>query len=208
LNKICKAALISAFLIILITSCQAPAAVGTLDISTQTEIPTQVLQSPKNTPTPSVEWKKYQNEAYGFSFEYPALFDERENKSNCGIKQNNNDILLGHRIEISIFDAKAKSLKEFTSEFLKTKAWIIENQKEDMVGSHEGITVDYRFGQSRFGTITLIKNAEMIYAIGITSGSWCEIPEVNFTEPQVYAHLLDTIQFFLQYPTITLSPSP
>jgi hypothetical protein len=194
LIKIYKLGLISAFLIILITSCQAPA-VGIPGISTQTEIPTLVLQSPKNTPTPYVEWKRYHNEAYGFSFEYPALFDLSENKTSCGLKENNNEILLGHRIEIVMFDAKGKALKKFTSEFLNSKDWIIQNQKEVKVGNAEGITVHYRFGQSRFGTITIIKNAEMIYTFGTTAGSWCELPSVCIAEPQVFTHLLDSVQF-------------
>jgi hypothetical protein len=94
-----------------------------------------------------------------------------------------------------MFDAKGKSFKKFTSEFLNSKDWMIQNQKEVKVGNAEGLTVDYRFGQSRFGTITLIKNAEMIYTFGITAGSWCELPGVSIAEPQVYTHLLDSVQF-------------
>ena len=77
-----------------------------------------------------------------------------------------------------------------------TKDWSHLVQNEVLVGGNDGITVEYRFGQSRFGTITFIKNAKIIYTFGFTSGSWCEIPEVRLTEPQVYAHLLDTIQFY------------
>jgi hypothetical protein len=48
----------------------------------------------------------------------------------------------------------------------------------------------------------------MIYTFGFTAGSWCDLPEVSITEPEVYTHLLDTIQFGSHSQTITPSPSP
>lgn len=203
-----KPALIGFFLIFIAASCLVPPPGDIPTSSTQIVIPTLITQPTLVPPTPIIEWRRYQNEFYGFSFEYPALFEGGDYKSNCGIKELDNEIFLGHRIVIVIFDSNGKTLKEFASEFLRDKDWSQLVQNDILVGSNEGITVDYRFGQNRFGTITLIKNAEMIYTIGFTAGSWCDFPEFNLTEPQVFTHLVETVQFDSPSPTISRSPSP
>src|SRR5215204_4523010 len=68
---------------------------------------------------PSNPWKPYQNNTFGFSMEYPTMYDEAPYRDTCGIQVNNGGIHLGHQIGLVFLAANGLSLEEYTSNLLK-----------------------------------------------------------------------------------------
>jgi hypothetical protein len=67
--------------------------------------------------------------------------------------------------------------------------------KNVTINGLEAVTVEYRFGgTNRFGAFTLIKHNTRIFALNFSAGSFCDIPEAQVSEPEVYSHMLETFQ--------------
>lgn len=193
MKSINKSFLIAVWIIIAssLASCNLPA----LQASTETPTPPPTLQ-PSNTPTDStMSWKTYRNDIYSFTFEYPAIYDESPYKDTCGIRESSDSILLGQQIELLFLDSGGLELPEFTSNLLEDKDWMIESQENKLINNLESATVQYRFGgTNRFGTFTLIKHGETIFAFNFTAGGFCDVPEDQASEPNAYSHMIETFQ--------------
>ena len=143
----------------------------------------------------NIIWKIYRNGIYGFTFEYPAIYDELPYGDTCGLKENGDGIQLGHQIQLQFLDSGGLNLKEYTSNLLQSKCWSVDSQKIEPINGVEAISVQYRFGSTdRFGTFTLVKPDERIFAFNFTAGSFCDIPENQVSEPIVYSHMIETFR--------------
>jgi len=168
-----------------------------------TPAPTQVVS---NSP---VLWKTYRNDTHGFTLEYPALYDEAPNINSCGLKENSDGIHFGLRSDLRISDSGGLSLEEHINNLLKGKDWSMEVQKNGTVNGLKAITVEYRFGgTSRYGTLTLVKRDEHIFLFEFTAGGFCDIPGSPVTEPEAYAHMIESFRFDTASATPTPQPPP
>ncbi len=141
-------------------------------------------------------WATYQNNTYGFSFDYPAIYESAAYKAACGLRDLGSSINLGARIELGIYPAAGLSLEDFARQFLSSKDWTLENQDNTSLAGQSAINVDYRFGgPNRFGTLTLIKHNDVVLALGYTSGSFCANLSQDDDEASAFQHILDTFQF-------------
>ena len=85
---------------------------------------------------------------------------------------------------------------EFTDKLLQNQSLQVEIRKNTIIDGQEGVTVEYRFGgENRFGTFTVVKNAERIFLFGFSSGGFCELPGSPVTEPEAYAHMIESFRF-------------
>jgi hypothetical protein len=150
------------------------------------------------TPEPSssnIIWKTYRNGIYGFTFEYPAIYDELPYRDSCGLKENSDGIQLGHQIQLLFLDSGGLNLTEYTSNLLQSKGWGVDSQQNEPINGVEATTIQYRFGgTNRFGTFTLVKPDNRIFAFNFTAGSFCDIPENQASEPNVYSHMIETFR--------------
>src|SRR5215207_7214908 len=126
---------------------------------------------------PFSPWKMYQNNTFGFSMEYPLIYDVAPYGDTCSLQASNEGIHLGHQIDLLFLASGGLSLEEYTSNLFKEKDWRVESQRYETVSGLHAITVDYRFGGTdRFGTATLVEYNGLIYAFQFTAGDFCEIP--------------------------------
>jgi len=146
----------------------------------------------------TILWDTYQNDLYGFSFEYPAVYEEPAYIDRCGLKENETGIHLGQRIDIQFLDPGGLGLEDFASHLLNGKDWSLESQTRQSISGLEGINIQYRFGgTNRFGTISLVEHNSHIFGFNFSAGGFCDVQEnqVLVSETTVYAHLLESFLF-------------
>lgn len=151
-----------------------------------------------NPSTPAILWDTYQNDLYGFSFEYPAVYEEPAYIDRCGLKENATGIHLGQRIDIQFLDPGGLGLEDFASNLLQGKDWRVDSHTSQLISGLEGINIQYRFGgANRFGTISLVEHNNRIFGFNFSAGDFCDIQEnqVQVSEGTVYTHLLDSFLF-------------
>jgi len=140
-------------------------------------------------------WKKYHNKAHGFSFDYPAIYDEAPYIF-CGVKTDQDRVSLGGRSDLLFLDSGGLDLQEYVSQTLKDYGYTPQTQKSGTIDGHDSITIDYRFGGlNRFGTFTMFKRDELIFAFSFTAGAICDIPQAQIFEFDAYWHMIETFQF-------------
>jgi hypothetical protein len=168
---------------------------------------TQMVPSaapPTETPAPLSPWQTYQSSTYGFSLEYPAIYDTSPYAETCGIGWGNEALHIGHQIEIQFVPSRGLNLDEYARDLLQEKDWRVESQREEGVSGLRAITVDYRFGgANRFGTLTLLEYHGLVYIFQLMAGGSCVIPEYELTEPEVYAHVLQSFRILALNGTTT-----
>jgi hypothetical protein len=150
-------------------------------------------------------WTIYQNNTFGFLLEYPMAYGMAPNAETCGLEASNEAVRIGHQIEIRFLSSNGLSLEEYANDLLQEKDWRVESTRHETVGGRQAITVDYRFGGTdRFGTITLVEYNGLVYAFQFTAGDFCTIPGYEITEPEAYAHVLQSFRIL----AMQLSPTP
>ncbi len=196
------------FLIVFfITACET-----TFPPTLTTPSTAQVIASTEPTLVPAIPtvstpivWSTYRNDTYGFTFEYPAAYDNASYKDSCGIKESNDGIHLGHQIDLLFLESNGLDLTEYANTLLQSKGWTSTSLINATTDGLERVTVEYRFGGlNRFGKFTLIKSGAHIFALNFTAGSFCDIPEASLSEPEVYSHVLETFRLTT---TVTSNPT-
>jgi hypothetical protein len=141
-------------------------------------------------------WITYQNKTYGFSFEYPAIYDDPHNKLACGIKDLGSSINLGARIGLDIIQAGSLSLDDFTNQYLSAKKWVLENENIASIGGASAIIVEYHsLSPDQYGTVAVVEHNPVVLVIGFTSGEFCASLGSEGDEASVYQHVLDSFKF-------------
>lgn len=181
-----------------LTAISTPLIINPTPVTTLPDVlPLDVAPSDVQASTDSFPvWKTYQNELYGFSFEYPAIYEEMPYKDSCGLEENSDAIRVGQRSELLFLNSGGLDLAEYTNNLLEGKDWNVDSRENELINGLEAITVQYRFGgTNRFGSLTLVKDEQRIFAFSFSAGGFCEIPESPMlSEPNAYAHMLETFR--------------
>lgn len=165
-----------------------PTLTPTISVQTQSTVSQTAMNS-------EIVWKTYRNEVYRFKFEYPEIYDELPYRDSCGLRENSDGIQLGHQIQLLFLDSGGLNLTEYTSNLLQSKGWSVDSQQNGPINGVEATTIQYRSGgTNRFGTFTLIKPDDHIFALNFTAGSFCDVPESQASEPNVYSHMIETFR--------------
>jgi hypothetical protein len=157
-------------------------------------------------PAQAVTWKTYHNQQYGFSFEYPAIYDQARYRERYGISLSDQpedsdfgrtkfSLTMCYRVYLDIYDARGLSLEAFFNRALK-KGDIsnIESKTVTSVNGVKGYQVDYRFGgMNRFGTITFLKKKNHIFVFH--TEAWGGNDSDPVSEWDAYAKMIDTFKF-------------
>ena len=105
------------------------------------------------------------------------MYDEMPYKDSCGLKESSEGIHVGLRSELLFLDSGGLELAEYTNSLLQGKDWNIDSQENELINGLDAITVQYRFGgTNRFGSLTLVKDEQRIFAFSFSAGGFCEIP--------------------------------
>jgi hypothetical protein len=116
-------------------------------------------------------------------------------KDSCGLKENSDGIHLGHQIDLLFLESNGLNLTEYARSLLQSKGWTSDSVKNVTINGLEAVTAEYRFGgTNRFGAFTLLEHNTRIFALNFSAGSFCDIPEAQVSEPEVYSHMLETFQ--------------
>jgi len=187
------------FLIVLLLVACAPALqvppVNVVEDAITEETPASVA-TPK---APSgVEWKRYSNEQLGVSFEYPSIYDT-SSYQDCGVKVSSlseaTEVSMGYRSFLLIQSSAGVGLQEYVDILVAQKQWMLDSQENVLLGGENGIHLNYRFGGSRFGTATVAAHGGLIYAFNFSAGIFCDAPEANIGEGDIYEHWLESFSF-------------
>jgi hypothetical protein len=157
-------------------------------------------------PAQATTWKIYHNKQYGFSFEYPAIYDEPSYREACGLHLDDKpqdyfgfgrvkfSLGLCDRIYLAVYDAGGLSLEAYVKGALKKEDFSSESQKAISVNGVKGYQVDYRFGgMGRFGTMTFLKEHNNIFVFNLEAGGGnCEAPVSQW---DAFDKMIDTFKF-------------
>lgn len=164
-------------------------------------------------------YKTYHNEEYGFTFEYPAVFDDGPYPGACALYEDSNGsypalyhVYVGHRTWISVVDAEGMSLSEYLDEFIASGQRMAEEDSDiifmvtPLVFSEEEngqiftdengnqyVTLEYRFGlTNRYGRITIFSHDGYFIEIDFTAGLFCDFPEIDIYETRASLKILES----------------
>ncbi len=159
--------------------------------------PTQILA------TLEAAWKTYHSDNYGFSFQYPSVYDEAQYQT-CAVKvveqPDGTRFSLGHQSFLDIQWMGDVDIRAYVDELIERKqaeeAWAVELQKTRVVGGEDSIEINYRFGGvNRFGTATFLKHKDLLLTFNFYAGTFCDVSELNLVETQAYSQWINSLRF-------------
>ena len=179
---------------------------------------------PTDTPQPAVDvqhfknvWKTYTNTEYGFSFEYPAIYDHSP-YDRCAVITRTissdfslEDIYVGARTWLYIKAANGENLQQHYQKFLDSAksdpqfmvaSYFFSDTGKIAIGAHgePELTLEYRFGSmGRYGRVTFVKHQDQILEIHFTAGVFCDVPEIGLSEVDVALRVLSSLRFSSDY---------
>lgn len=154
-------------------------------------------------PTPTFPWKMYHSDIYGFSFAYPAIYDEQQYQV-CSLKvveqPDSTEFSLGRQSFLNVQRKGDLDLQTYVDDLVAQKqaegSWTLDSQNIRMVNGKETIEVNYRFGgTNRFGTATFLTQKDLLLTFNFSAGAFCDVTEINVTEGQAYAQWIDSLRF-------------
>jgi hypothetical protein len=158
--------------------------------------PSTTTQSATSTAEGQVDtsdWKTYRNDTYGFQFKYPAVYEEFKG---CGLREENNIIFLGNRIEIQIGDSKGLFLDEYVNEYISQSFHTDLGDQFELknltISGNPAIEITYRLGKiGRFGESVFLLHGGKIYKFSVVAGPSCI---KNILEIETFQKILSTFQ--------------
>jgi hypothetical protein len=148
-------------------------------------------------------WVTYEDKNYGFTFEYPAVYDYEPYKVNCGVRKPNGDIIkVGALNDLFIIPTTSSDLAAYVKELIETKqagGWVIETTQTSEFNQQQAITMEYRTDANggRYGKAVFFydKTRALIYAFGVVGfDTYCGVPGSKLNEYSLQEHLVNTFR--------------
>jgi hypothetical protein len=149
-------------------------------------------------------WTTYTNPTFGFSFEYPAVYDSTDFGfcvARAGIRAPQGadfQLALGSRTTLTLYKT-SQSLPEVVTTFQtdpSSKDFQFESPKQSSVGGTPALVVPYHSGgANRYAEAVFFVQDGMLYRVDTGNPSACDVPALNLRELDAYSHMLDTFQF-------------
>ena len=142
-------------------------------------------------------WKVYSNTQYGFSFEYPVIYDEI---GYCAIWENEKttggiSIGIGSRISVDVEPVNPEyTIDSFVEEFTKNLEHL-EIVPTPLAGQ-DGYYISYRYGGlGRLDEVFVVVNDSLRVIFEMTYPVGCDIWEVGMKERDVFDHVMESFTF-------------
>lgn len=150
------------------------------------------------------QWKSYSNPTYGFSFDYPAVY-ESPNFGFCKVRDQKAlpqgalyALDLGSRIQITLVKTD-QALPAVVDAFRQDplhQDFQFDAPKDRTVGGAPAVVLPYRSGgTNRYAETALFVKDNILYRIDVGTPSACDVPEINLKELDAYSRVLDSFKF-------------
>lgn len=155
----------------------------------------------------TADWKIYNNKKYGFEFQYPAIYDEKEEFQSCKPKESINTVdpylfvSVANRVWVQILDSEGLDLSDYVdrkiNQDIENKVIEIESEKIGLIYGNKSIEITYRLlGSNAWGEMAYILKDKNIYAFSLERpNSKCDSEINNVSIFSVYKKLLSTFKF-------------
>jgi len=150
-------------------------------------------------------WTTYANPAYGFSFDYPAVYDSRQYRYCAPRAQQSLPepavfvLDIGSQTRLTLSQPGSLSLEEAVEAFQADPSragYQFDPPAEREVGGETGVSLSYRAGEAkRYGESTFFLKDGLLYRVDTGAPSACDVPELELTEVNAAEHILDTFSF-------------
>lgn len=155
---------------------------------------------PSATTSADGKWVLYTNTALGFSFEYPALFEQPAYQTTCGLKAYDDRVVVADQIAIWSEPGDGRTQDQLADELIAKGDW--KEEGRHVVPPGDRLQVDFRFGGANaFGTMTIATFEERLYVIDFQAGTLnCEVPDQAVGRFEALARIAETLQGFAPRP--------
>lgn len=147
------------------------------------------------------KWITYENEDYGFSFEYPAIYDEF---TYCSLRHHDPEpdvsdqsgvfLQLGSRIDL-IFQSEPKTTVDEYIDEITQGARDIEVIPTPLADA-EGRLVYFRAGgPGRLSTVYIADQQTQRVVVSLLPPWLCDFPDAEVSEGVTFEHLVDSFRF-------------
>ena len=172
------------------------------------------------TPTATIDyapyldsWLIYTNQQYGFLFEYQSIWDLSPFER-CGIVEHTQDLptrtmffymRLGYRGEFAIYPASGMTRDAFVNQWILGHTlpdeWELEDRENKFINGLGATFIAYRFGGlGRYGESYFFNANDKIFLFNLTAGGFCEFPEIDLHETDLFWHAVNTFSFITPTP--------
>ena len=176
--------------------------------STFTPTPT-VTPSPSLTPTPSLEplidgWSTFYNSEFGFSFQYPALFDKgfQSFESTCDISiVENTPNKLFVVIGDILFNVEKTNLNlaEYTNYYIENNrpGWDVKRTPIDVHGLSANKLEYHQTLPPRYGVVTILEKENNALTVTHFENNffYCDLKDDNHSSSWIYKRILQSLEF-------------
>src|SRR6266487_2203311 len=159
---------------------------------------------PTITPSPTLEslsqgWSTFRNEKFGFSFQYPAVYDKgfQSLEFTCNISVGENDT---NNLSVSIGDIRviaeetSTNLSQYTNYYIKNRllGWDVKQTEIKIDGSSANRLEYHRESPARSGSATIIvrENKAIIIQYFETNFLYCDLKDDGYSSYWVYQRIL------------------
>src|SRR3989344_1133420 len=195
---------IKLFLIVAVVSVLIIAG-GILALRTMNPSATGYISESEQTQEPAIDtngWQTYRNDEYGFEFQYPKVFDQKEQcRLREGIKSTGVEEyrILGNRINIIVRDSQGQTLDELVERELQRLGDSVEelHQGRIVIAGEKAAILSYRSkGMGRYGEANYLLRDGKIYEFSFFAGPRC-LPSdmLDESELSVLSQILSTFRF-------------
>ncbi len=151
----------------------------------------------------TADWKIYRNEEYDFEFEYPGIYEKKEEYKECRLWEGTYEdvnprlfVCVASSVWLQVLDPEELTFSEYVDKIIN-KDLKLESKKTTSVGGKEAVNLTYRLlGSGAYGSMTLLEKDGKIYMFSLerpTSECDYDLKDINvFT---VYSQMLSTFRF-------------
>jgi len=150
----------------------------------------------------TVAWLVHHDSEYGYSFEYPAMY-ERSSYSECEVHVTNRRISLGQEVYIGTSAAifiRQPEYNEWEQEAcllaldLTSDAYDFSISKTTFAGE-DAVSVLYNADWNPEGSAIMFEHDGLLFTISNIANPKCDLKGTTITATLVYDHLLSSFQF-------------
>lgn len=140
-------------------------------------------------------WLVYTDPALGFSFEYPAVFEEPARQALCGAHERPDGVIIANQIWVVSESALGRTAETLVDEVIARDSLSVQDRSSPEA-------VDYRVGSlNAFGTLFVRAAGDRLYTVRFEAGTLgCEFAQSEMGRFQALQHLTDTLSLFAPSP--------
>jgi len=132
----------------------------------------------------------------GFSFEYPALYEQPDYREICGLHEYDNMVIVADQIVIWSEPASGRTAVRLADSMIDADQLSVEHREDNDPGDR--VSVSFRSaGSNAYGSFTVDTYRNALYVLAFYAGTLsCEVPEREMGRFVALAHISETWHMF------------